>query len=166
MKSKPCKFKKGLTLIEVMITLLIALIIITAVMGYMYASAINARAADVRITAARIGQLLLETWKITGHVDGSGKWSWNAIDFDPKDTDFNSALPSSFSDASVNLGGEGTELGDYVITIDSVQYFVTLLYNTGQPSMLSARVAWSRHSTAGNLGSDPEWVDVTGFAIY
>ena len=42
---------KGLTLIEVMISVLIALVIVIGVIGYMYACAYNARAADVRATA-------------------------------------------------------------------------------------------------------------------
>jgi Tfp pilus assembly protein PilV len=161
----------GLTLIEVMIAMLIIMIIVIGAISYMYACMWNAKRADVRITAARIGQLLLETWKITGHydTDGSGNqiWSWNVTDFDPTDPAFNLTLPGSFSNANdFDLSGIGTELDDYTIIIDGVGYFVTLLFDDNQPRMLSARVGWNLSYSSTNLGSDYMYVDVTSYAIY
>ena len=67
MERVPKNRNSGLTLIEVMIAMVIIMIIGIGVASYMYACAWNAKRADVRITAKRVGQLLLETWKITGH---------------------------------------------------------------------------------------------------
>jgi prepilin-type N-terminal cleavage/methylation domain-containing protein len=155
-------FAKGLTLIEVMISLIIILIIVIGVVSYMYASMWNARRAEVRITATRVGQLLLETWKITGQVN---QGIWDVTAFNPI-TDFGPELPNNFQAAAVDLGGIGVELGDYQIQIDGVYYFVTLLYNNSQPRMLNARVAWNIDLASATLGSDYKYIDLTSNAIY
>jgi prepilin-type N-terminal cleavage/methylation domain-containing protein len=163
--------KQGFTFIEVLISMIIILLIVIGVMSYMYACAWNARVADVRITATRVGQLLLETWKLTGHTyieDGKEKWAWNVIDFDPTDAYFNSSLSYSFGESDVTFTEEpiGTELGDYQTKIDGKTYFVTLSYQDDNPYMLSARVAWSGHIGPGDTADNLQWVDVTSYAIY
>jgi len=151
-----------------MISMLIIMIIVIGAISYMYACIWNARRADVRITATRIGQLLVETWKLTGHyyLDefGNQVWVWSVTDFDPTDADFNFSLPYNFSVSSVTFDEEpiGDELGDYEAEIDDNIYFVTLSYRDDDPYMLTARVAWSRATGAENL----QWVDVTSYAIY
>jgi type II secretory pathway pseudopilin PulG len=156
----------GLTLIEVMVSMLVILIIVIGAVSYMYASMWNARRAEVRITATRIGQLLLETWKITGHYyDDNQKWAWYVTDFNPTDPEFNLYLPYNFSNSSVAFDEEpvGIELGDYQAEVDDKIYFVTLSYRGDiNPNMLSARVAWSMATGTENL----QWVDVTSYAIY
>jgi type II secretory pathway pseudopilin PulG len=160
----------GLTLIEVMVSMLVILFMVVGAVSYMYACAWNARRAEVRITATRIGQVLLETWKLTGSYDALGHWSWHVTDFDPTDPYFNLTLPlPGFSDVDVDLTGDGivgTELNDFEITLDGVAYFVTLLYDNNLPNMLSARVAWNKNLRAPGLEADYHYVDVTSYAIY
>jgi len=157
----------GLTLIEVMISMLVIMIIVIGAISYMYSCMWNAKRADVRITATRVGQLLLETWKITGSIDVEGNWSWNVNDFDPTDPDFNITLPDSFESITADLGGVGTPLGDYGIQLDGVGYFVTLLFDDNNlPPMLSARIAWNKNYSSTTLESDYMYVDVTSYAIY
>jgi len=157
----------GLTLIEVMLSLIIIMIIGIGAASYMYACAWNAKRADVRITATRVGQLLLETWKTTGSYDVPGNWSWDVDDFDPTDPDFNLTLPDNFTNAvDFDLAGIGIELDDYTITIDGIVYFVTLLYDINLPPMLNARVAWNKDYRSTTLESDYMYVDVTSLAIY
>ena len=160
----------GLTLIEVMVSMLVILLIVIGAVSYMYACAWNARRAEVRITATRIGQVLLETWKLTGAYDALGQWSWNVTNFDARNVYFYLPLPESFSDIDVVLPDEGlvgTELNDFGITLDGVAYFVTLLYDNGQPQMLSARVAWNKDLRSPALDSaNCHYVDVTSYAIY
>ncbi len=156
----------GLTLIEVMVSLLVILFMLVGAVSYMYACAWNARRAEVRITATRIGQILLETWKLTGSY-ASGHWSWNVTNFNPTNAYFNLTLPDSFNSDSFDLGGTGPgELGDFNIQIDGVTYFVTLLYDNNLPNTLSARVAWNKNLRSATLDSDYHYVDVTSYAIY
>ena len=74
----------GLTLIEVMIAIVIIIVAVLGSVLYRYHSALGARKADVNMTAARIGLLLLETW------EGSG----GGLDYNPV-TIFNSQLTIS-----------------------------------------------------------------------
>lgn len=160
--------KSGFTLIEVMVSMVVIMIIVIGAASYMYACMWNAKRADIRITATRVVQLLMETWKLTGHyyVDefGNQRWAWNVTDFDPTDAEFNSSLPYNFGPPSVSFDEEpiGIELGKYEAEIDGKVYFVTLSYRDDNPYMLTARVAWSRATGAENL----QWVDVTSYAIY
>ena len=164
------QFNKGLTLIEVMAALLIAMIIIIGVLSYMYACALNARAADTRITATRIGQLMLDTWKVTGPVDKVTR-IWDVTAFNPT-VDFGPSFPENIGTTGDGILGIGPELGRYETTIDGVNYYITLSYRNDFSSnsiplyMLNASVAWSRDASSSGLGDDPYWIDLSSYAIY
>jgi prepilin-type N-terminal cleavage/methylation domain-containing protein len=61
---------KGLTLIEILVSLLIVAIAVIGAMMYRYYAARNARMADVHADAGRVGLLILEGWKgVAGRLD-------------------------------------------------------------------------------------------------
>ena len=62
------KLNKGVTFVEVMAALVIALVIALGVMSYQYAGAQHARKTDVRVTASRLGLLFLERWVADGGI--------------------------------------------------------------------------------------------------
>jgi len=158
---------KGLTLIEVMLSMLVILVIAIGVVSYMYGCAWNARRADVQITATRIGQLLLDSWKTTGPVVG-GIWAVEA--FDPTDPGFHSTLLDDVGTTGDGIPGVGTELRGtrYEITVDGAHYFITLSYREDSPnfSLLNACVAWNPNFSSATLGSDPQRVWLTSYSIY
>ena len=133
----------GLTLIEVMITLLLALVIAIGMISYMYASGVNAHQANVKATATRLSLLLLEGWKT----------QLGAISYDPKD-DFldNTSIPfEEFVDISGNPPyppGLPGEFAYYRIKIDGTKYFVKMSYKDGADNQreLNVAVAWDRNS--------------------
>ena len=152
------KRRRGVTLVEVIVGALIIAVIVLAALNFQMYCALHTREADVRATAGRLGLLLLEAWKTNG-VDVTA--------FNPTAADFNLYLPDNFSTNSEGLGGTGVELGRYDVTLDGVNYYVTLLYSAGSPQMLSACVAWNRDNyRAGDLGSNPQSVWLTSYAIY
>ena len=63
MATKYFKRYKGLTLVEVMISVLILSVAVIGAAGYRYYAALDARKAAVEITAARIALLLCESWR-------------------------------------------------------------------------------------------------------
>ena len=156
---------KGLTLVEVMITLLVALVIAIGVMSYMYATALHAHLADVRATAARLGLLLLEGWK-NRNVD--------FLTYDPKDELLdNTSIPFN---EFVEIAGDPTDppglANTYAylrIRIDYIQYFVKLSYQdsaNGQKE-LNVAVAWDRNSGDDTLDYRPSrLISQTKFATY
>ena len=173
MKKWGKKAAKGITFIEVMISLLVTLIIVIGVMSYMYACALNAREADIRITAARIGQLLLDGWKITGTIDDESG-AWDVLAFNPTADEFDTPLPAPFSTTTYGVGGLDNELGRYLIQIDRVYYFVTLSYTDDNTDKnypiplyrLNANVAWNRHLNAPDLKTNYNDIDITSYALY
>ena len=70
MTVKRLKSAAGITLIEVMVTIVVISIAVVGAAGYRYHSALNARRANVQITAARIALLMLESWKGQGGYSG------------------------------------------------------------------------------------------------
>jgi type II secretory pathway pseudopilin PulG len=157
----------GLTLIEVMVSMLVIMIIVIGAVSYMYASMWNARRAEIRITATRLGQLLLDAWKISGPVI-NGVWDVEA--FDPTNDDFDSILPDNIGITSDGVAGIGNELRGtrYEVTIDGAHYFITLSYRQDLPNfyLLNACVAWSRDFASSTLESAPHNVWLTSYSIY
>ncbi len=63
MKTVRLHQRPGLTLIEVLVSLLIVAVAVVGSMMYRYYSASSARIADVHAGAGRVGLLILEGWK-------------------------------------------------------------------------------------------------------
>lgn len=79
----------GITLVEIMVTTVIIAVAVIGAAGYRYHSTLNARKADVQITAARLALLMLDSWKGQGGYSGYSKY--DLIDgtdpYDPNDYD-------------------------------------------------------------------------------
>jgi hypothetical protein len=141
-------------------------------MGYMYASAFNARAADVRVTATRLGQLFLDSWKTTGTVDPVA--GWDVDGFDPTDNQFDSMLPAPVTTTASGVDPVGSELGRYITEIDGKRYFITLSYRdgpdesagSGELYLLNACVAWNDDSDSTTLESDAKKLWLSSYSIY
>jgi prepilin-type N-terminal cleavage/methylation domain-containing protein len=97
------KSVKAFTLIELMVAMVILIIGVTGAMGYRYHSALNARKADVQITAARIGLSLLQNWKGYGGYSGYSTYDlddgtdlWDPNDYDPN-YDYDTYNPDDYN---------------------------------------------------------------------
>jgi prepilin-type N-terminal cleavage/methylation domain-containing protein len=99
------KLHRGFTIIEVMIAVAIIIIIALGTMSFQYQGIRHSRLAEAQLSAARLGQLLLEDWKSTG----------GAADYNP---------------SALGLGFQTTvypENGGYKITIDNQTFYVQLV---------------------------------------
>ena len=152
---------RGLTLIEVMIAAFAILVIIIGVMNFQYYCALDARKADVRATAGRIGLLLLEGWNTEGGIE-----TYNPI------ADFGQPPLDDFGlGGTPGIPGLDNMLGDecYRIKVNGAYYFVKLSYQdmADDLRMLNASIAWSR-----DYGSDTldyhsrRLVSLTKYAYY
>jgi type II secretory pathway pseudopilin PulG len=139
MKTIRDKRNSGLTLIEIMISIVVVIIAVIGAMGYRYYCALDARKADVQTTAARLGSMLLENWKAAG--------GYSRLDplngYDPEDLAFDPEVIISDS-GGIGPGGFDDEFGNYLIEVNRVGYYATLSYQdtAGQPRVLSVCVAW------------------------
>ena len=148
-----------MTLIEVMAAVLVVMVIVIGVMNFQFYCALDARKADVRVTAARLGQLLLEAWKT---VEG------DVLLYDPA-ADFGEPPLDDFSVvADPGLPGLATSFRIYRIKINGTNYFVKLSYEDATaPRTLSAAIAWSRQWSSDTLDFEPRrLVRLTKYANY
>ncbi len=133
MKAIRKKRTAGLTLIEVMVSVVIIVVGVLGAAGYRYYCALDARKADIQITTARVGSMLLETWKATG----------GSSDFDPL-TEFASELAITTNSVSLNeLSGYNSLPCCYSINIDGSMYIAMLSYQDDATSglrLLNVRV--------------------------
>jgi type II secretory pathway pseudopilin PulG len=152
----------GFTLTEVMISILIVMILVTGAMGYQYASTRDVKVSEVQAAAARIGMLLLESWK-----GQQGDTS-----FDPVDV-FNSEMTIQTSatgpDVPDNAAGAPLiKLGSYEIILNNIHYYVTLSYDTEstlEPMLLNAVISWRRDYGQGDLTGDELLVRYSTFLV-
>ncbi len=89
MTIKRAKFATAVTLIEIMVAILILSIAVLGASGFRYYTAMDARKADVQITAARLASLILYGWKGSGGYSGYSKYDLiGGVDpLDPNDYD-------------------------------------------------------------------------------
>lgn len=95
------RFRPGFTLAEVAITILIMAIVSLGVMHFQFHAVKDAKMARTKISATRLGSLILENWKTWG---GSEQ-------YDPTDLDF-----------GINWEGENR----YSFIVDDVPFYMDL----------------------------------------
>ena len=164
----------GLTLIEIMVTIVIIAIGVIGAMAFRYYCALDARKADIHITAGRVGLLLLEGWKGTGgYVTGDP----DAVAFNPvghfgpsfgPSMDISDSNPAGWPPGLIDLTGI---LGSYRIFANRVNYYVTLSYQdveapADEPRILNVSVAWSRDNSPGGLDSSYKTVNLTTYVTH
>ncbi len=174
---------RGVSLIEVVMAMTILVVVTLGAAGYRYCSALDARKAEVQITAARIGSALLNGWKgVGGHSGYSNYEVENPDDYNPNDpNDYNPnvkydielglgletnydapgpAVPEGFS------GLDATGNPNYHFVVGGVNYYATLSYKdqTDGPRVLNVSVAWmDTHQTWDDSGPYRS-VDLTTYA--
>ena len=116
------RLKKGLTLIEIMLAILVMAVVVIGTSGYRYYSALDARRAQKEAVAAKIGLLLNESWR--------GVYGSTAYDPVTQLSGTGLNLQTSGGAGLAGPTGSGWQtLGSYQITLDNATYFITLAYN-------------------------------------
>lgn len=141
MEAMPRKRSRGVTLIEVMVAVLAVIVIVIGAMNFQYYCARDARMADARAMAVRLGLLLLEDWRVDQGVDSYDPQSASPV---PPWTEFDD------DGGDPGLPGLAYVLGDdcYLIRLGGVYYFVKLSYQDDDPEAprrlrtLNATIAW------------------------
>lgn len=139
MKTMWKKRNSGVTLIEIVVTMVILFIVVLGAMGYRYWCALNARKADVQATGARVGSMLLESWKAAGGLEPSDPLNY----YHPENLVLGFDVVISNSGAT-GPGGFTDTFGNYLVITNRVNYYATLSYQdvAGEPRLLSVNVAW------------------------
>lgn len=147
--------QRGMSLLEAMIAVVLVLIGVLGTASFRYHSAFQVRKADVHNGGARVGSLLLETWKgVAGRVDFAAE-DVLAGELDISAHVSGPSVPSGF-----------TQTGNYHISADGVNYYATLSYKEedfSHPRILNVQVGWLNHYTAGTIGSEDQKVTLAKY---
>jgi prepilin-type N-terminal cleavage/methylation domain-containing protein len=141
--------RDGFTLVEVMVSVAIIVIVALGTLSFQYQSVKHSRSAEAQVTAAYLGQLLLEDWKSTFGDSG-------------------------YDATALGLGFVAPiypETGDYKITLDNQTFYLTKNQQLAPPmpdganpdpvagitlQQLSVTVKWRKDCGNGAVsGSDP-----------
>ena len=80
--------RAGVLLIEIMVAITVVAVAAIGVGAYRYYSTLDARKADIQVTAARFGSALLQGWKGNGGYSGYAAYeAYVPTDYDPNDYD-------------------------------------------------------------------------------
>ncbi len=155
------KLNRGVSLVEVMAALVIALVIAIGVMSYQYAGAQHARKTDVRVTASRIGLLFLESWVAAGGI--------TVAEYDPVEKLYLGTYPlHNYDDLGAGgLPGAPPTIGLpfrlFRIFTNGTYFWVELAYDDQNPQgevypirELGVRIAWSLDFQSETLEYDPQ----------
>jgi len=134
MTIKRSKSETGVTLIEVMVSIVILLVAVTGTFGYRYYAALDARRAAMRRTSARIGLLLCESWRGV-----KGDSTYDPITYLGSDL----AITTSTGPAEPN---GFTPLGSYTVVSNDATYYATMSWKDVSTGLraLNVVVAWAQ----------------------
>ena len=139
------KHSYGLTLIEIMVSILIMVIVVVGTSGYRYYTMIDAIKAEKQIAAARIALLLCESWK---GVNGSDT-------YDPV-VKFQTDLSIAGSIEGPLVPAGLASLNSYRITSEDTSYYATLAWKDVSPGFreLNVVVQWDQRMNGSGLFSE------------
>jgi prepilin-type N-terminal cleavage/methylation domain-containing protein len=156
---------KGVTLIEIMVVVLIISVAVIGATSFRTYCTVDAKKADVQINAARVGSMLLETWK------GMGGFS----NYDPSLEFPLSTYGSQFAITKTTTGLAGptgfTPLANKYQVLDkanNVYYYVTLSYKSAvaspaEPLALNATIVRRPDYAAGSVTTNNQMLKMTTY---
>ena len=145
----------GLTLVEILISMTLIIVVVIGSMSFRYHAVLDAREADARITAARLGSMLLNAW-----VARVGSTSYDLV------AEFNPGIPIEISVSGPDVPADFTELDKYHITCDDVNYYATLSHkptSSGQAGVLTISINWFNDYGLWNESSVKQSIDMTTY---
>lgn len=150
--------RKGLTITEVIICIVILLIVVIGATAYSYSAALNIRKAGIYSTGARLGLLLCEQWR---GLHGSEY-------YDPTNTNFGSDLTITSIDNDDLTPEDFTHLGTYQIVTNDNNFFATLSYEDINTDLraLNVIIAWAQIDPGvENIDGTNTFIKLTNYAI-
>ena len=155
--------KTGFSLIEVMVAMVVIIIGVMGAMGFRYYCVLDAKKADVQVTAARIATLLLEDWKGMGglaYVPNTSLPSSSGLTVAASTTGPVAAFPSSI------LNNTSYHVVCNVNASSIIHYYVTLSSAATLPVTLNVSVGWCSNYKAGTLSATDKANRVISFTTY
>jgi len=154
---------RGLTLIEVMVSIAVVTAVILAAIGTRYLVVKQAVRADAYNTAGKLGQMLLEGWR------GAG----DPATYNPKtrfagQMTIDDSIPISMAPPVPSGLVPLSSTCRYHVELDRVHYYVTLAYKNEdviqqQPAVLHATVGFQHNYQAASVATSGNYVRLTTY---
>lgn len=160
MENRQKKRSAGLTIIEIMVAAVVVVVAVIGAMGFRYYCTLDARKADVQITAARVGLMLLEGWK--GMGGRSSVYPYN--NYDPLNMPAIGPQFQISSDIGPDVPDGFDSFGSYLVTIEGAYYYATLSHQdepANDMRILNVFVAWPEDYPTGTLSDSDRSVRFT-----
>ena len=149
--------RRGFTLIEVTVSLLLIATIVLALTTVRYHAHRHAVRADVYATASRLSLLLLESWRSTT----------TPADYNPvTDFDVTGETVISTSGTGPAVPGGFTQLGSYHMVLEGSHYYATLAYineTSDDPAKLYVCIGWTKTFSSGDVSTDGEYYTLASY---
>jgi len=141
-KKNRIRFRKGVTLIEILVSIVALTIAVIGTSYFRYYSALDARKAGIQVAGTRIGLLLCENWK---GVKGSDVYDPVAYFSSEMTIAADSTIDFANHAITAPVAAQGfIELGTYAVQSNDVTYQAVLSYNdiTAELRALNVIVIW------------------------
>jgi len=137
---------RGFSLIEVVIAAVILTVMVLGTAGYRYYAVLDLKRATMQATAARVSQLLGESWR---GVKGSGSFAPVA--------QFGSAMSIAEVTAGPPMPEDFTLLGKYKVIANDFGCYTTLSWKDDSSGLriLNVATAWPRRGGEGEFVTGP-----------
>ncbi|MDT8302497.1 MAG: hypothetical protein RQ760_13515 [Sedimentisphaerales bacterium] len=134
LKTRKNRCRSGFSLVSIMIAMTILIAALIGTSNFRYYSAMDARKAEAKITASRIGLTLCENWRGLG-----GLTTYDPVAFLSSDL----TITASSGPAEP---GDFTLLGSYTVTVNNVNFYVTLSWKDVSTGLraLNIIVSWAQ----------------------
>ena len=136
-KKSEIRCRRGFSLVDIMISIVVLLVALIGTSNFRYYTALDSQKAAAKITAARIGLMLCESWRGLGGTET----------YDPA-TYFGSALTITQSTTGPDKPEDFTLLGSYTVTLNGANYYITLSWKDVSTGLRALNVvaAWAQRT--------------------
>lgn len=155
-KKRKIRCYSGFSLVGIMIAITILIAAIIGTSNFRYYSAMDAKKADAKITASRIGLMLCENWRGLG-----GTPTYDPVAYLGSDLTITASSgptpPSGF-----------TLLGSYTVTVNNSNFYITLSWNDVSAGLraLNIIVAWAqREQPSSSLNDADKTFQLTTYTL-
>ena len=134
-RTSKIRYRRGFSLIDIMISVFVLLVAFIGTSNFRYYSALDSQKATAKITAARIGLTLCESWRGIKGIET----------YDPT-AHFGSTLTITQSADGPDKPEDFTLLGNYTVTLNGANYYITLSWKDVSIGLraLNIIVAWAQ----------------------
>ncbi len=151
MITRQFKSSRGLSLVETMIAIVILSAAVIGASGYRYYAALDARKADIQMTAARIGLLFCESWHGVNGIETYDPTASSSSDLQITPI----TVPASYKYAGF------TTLGGYMVVAsdaNNVNYYAVLSWKDVAAGLraLNVTVAWPQRGQSAAVITDTD----------